>query len=95
MSRIQFDSLEQGIRLLENNRIDIMLYFGIPATAAIREIYPHSKIRKISENFIEVPLYHYLHKRNQHLAPKIEKALRRLVSSGERDKIIASILSGD
>ena len=94
MTRIQFDSLEQDIKLLESKRIDIMLYFRIPATVAIRKNYSQSKIRKFSESFIEVPLYHYLHKRNRHLAPKIQKALRRLVSSGERDKIIEGFLSG-
>jgi ABC-type amino acid transport substrate-binding protein len=93
-SRIQFDSFEQGIRLLENKRIDIMLYFKIPATVEIRDKFPNSKIHRISENLIMIPLYHYLHKRNRHLAPKIEKALRRLVSSGERDQIIEDFLSG-
>lgn len=84
MPRIEIKNIEQGIRLLENKRIDIMLYFKIPATDAFRRNFPHTKILKISESFIEVPLYHYLHKSNQHLAPKIEKALRRLESSGER-----------
>ena len=95
MSRIEFDSIGQGIRLLENKRIDIMLYFRIPAIYALRNDYPQSKIRKISENLIEVPLYHYLHKRNRHLAPKIEKALRQVISSGEREKIVEHILFGD
>lgn len=91
MSRIQINSFAQGVQLLEQGRIDILLYFRMAATIMLRENFPDSKIRRISDRLIEVPLYHYLHKRNKHLVPIFETKLRQLISSGEHKKIVATV----
>jgi hypothetical protein len=93
MRRFELDSFEQGVKLLQSNRIDVMLYFKIPTTFNLQHSFPGTKIRRISEKLIVVPLYHYLHKRNKHLVPRLEAALRRILDSGERDRIVEAVVA--
>lgn len=93
MRRFELDSFAQGVKLLQSKRIDVMLYFKIPTTFNLRHKFSGSKIRRISDKLIVVPLYHYLHKRNKHLVPRLETALRHILDSGERDRIIDAVIA--
>ena len=93
MRRFEIDRFEQGIKLLQSGRVDVMLYFRIPTSYNLKHKFPSTNIRRISDKLIIAPLYHYLHRRNKHLTPRLEAALRHIVASGERDKIVDAVVA--
>jgi polar amino acid transport system substrate-binding protein len=94
MNFVEFESLEQGIKMLERKRIDIMLYFRIPADLTINSKFSGSNIRQISDKLRVVKLYHYVHKRNKDFVPGLENALKEMDANGEKKAIIDRIIAG-
>ena len=78
--------------MLIRKRIDILLHFSISVTETLRSNYPEAPVRMISDGLVEVPLYHYLHKRNKHHMPKLELVIRQMIASGERNRLVEAVL---
>ena len=89
----EFDSIDSGVQMLEHGRLDIMLYFRYSAVKFMRDNYPRTLIRPISEKLRIVKLYHYLHKRNQHLVPRLKQILQRMAESGRQQEIVNAVLA--
>ena len=93
MNFIEFDSLKQGIDMLKRKRIDIMLYFKTSLDSVVNGNNFDSQIHQISDKLRVIKLYHYVHKRNKHLVPSLEKALKEMTKSGEKQSIIDRIIA--
>jgi len=71
----------QVLATLEHERVDLAL---IPKIAASKILQKNPmRIYALMPPFQEFYLYHYLHKKNQNLIPKITKVLKEMEKSGE------------
>jgi polar amino acid transport system substrate-binding protein len=86
----------QLLRMLENERIDVVVAPRISALLSLADI--KSKTIKLLEPPLKsLPLFHYLNKKHQSLVPELENVLKQMEDEGEiqriRDEYISSIIS--
>ncbi len=73
--------------MLLQGRIDIALATEASAVAAMRDLGERaSSIRTIQPFVFVAPIYHYVHKRNQEIIPRLEQALTELTQEGYWNK---------
>lgn len=89
-------SSSQLLRMLENDRIDVVIAPRVSTILSLADL----KLNNI--NILEpplqiLPLYHYLNKKHQSLVDELEDVLRRMEVEGEiqriRDEYVLSIIS--
>lgn len=93
---IRVKNSSQLLRMLENDRIDIVVAPRISALLSLADL--KSKTITILEPPLEVmPLFHYLNKKHQSLVPELENVLQKMEDEGEiqriRDEYISSTIS--
>ena len=66
--------------MIKSGRIDVAIY------AATKEKMPDEVI-PVDTPLLEVPVYHYIHKKNRHLLAPLQESIRRLT---ERDSGVSS-----
>jgi ABC-type amino acid transport substrate-binding protein len=72
--------LEQLFHMLQGGRIELILAAEAPAEKMINKLGLVGKVRAIPSTRDELPLYHYLHERHANLVPRVEAALRDVMS---------------
>lgn len=69
--------------MLVQKRIDLILGTEASAEAAVEELGERaSDIRKLQPFVFSAPIYHYVHKKNEEIIPRLEKALTELLEEG-------------
>jgi len=77
------DEPEQLFKMMQQGRLDLVFVRETRAKEMVRrfgltDVYPVPSSRK------DYPFFHYLHKRHSGLVPRVEKALRKVLSEEER-----------
>ena len=86
MNRVILNSNEHLFQLLDNQRVDIIVLSRINALKQIQN-QKYSNL-KILEPPVQVyKMYHYLHKKNAHLVPKLKSVLKDMQEEGVIQKI--------
>lgn len=81
------NKLEDSFRLLENNRVDIVVVDHFNGLKTIKKMGLEN-IYALDEPLEESSLYHYLHIKHEKLLPKLEEILLEMTQDGTIDKII-------
>jgi ABC-type amino acid transport substrate-binding protein len=77
---------ETMLKMLNKDRIDLVLTTKANGLMIAKKLNLTS-IKPISPSLKRLVLYHYLHKKNSHLVPKIDKVLQEMTKSGELERI--------
>ena len=81
-----FRTAENEFKALDHGRIDIILEDRFLGLSTLKQLNIEG-VRILEPPIIRVTLYHYIHKKHQHLVPKLEKALRQMKEHHEIEKI--------
>ncbi len=81
------NSTEKMFKLLINNKVDVVLTNTIDGNLTIARL-GLNKVIAMKKPLAELSLYHYLHKKHQHLVPVIDKEIKRMKGTGELKRII-------
>lgn len=68
------------------DRVDIVITDRTWANLQIAA-HPNSGLRILDPPLLSIPLYHYVHKRNRDLAPKLKVILEKMEKSGEAQEL--------
>jgi ABC-type amino acid transport substrate-binding protein len=80
------ESCNQLFDILMAGRIDIGLCpDGVFNNQSNEQREKHKNIRAIGPPIVALPMYHYVHKKNKHLIPLLEKTIREMVTDGSID----------
>ena len=83
---------EQLLKMLDRNRVDIVVLNKHNALTAIEQLnLINIRMLQPSVHYLEV--FHYLHKKNQHLLPALTHELQQMEQSGEIEAIMKRIRS--
>lgn len=82
--------MSQGLRLLIEGDLDV---FIDERRHAAREIafFRLDSVKILEPAIVEIPLYHYVHKKNAHLIPRLTEVLKDMKATG----VIEKIATGD
>lgn len=84
------DKPEQMFRMLEDGRVDLVLYTRADGVQLARSL-GLSTIAPVSPSLKDVDMYLYLHKKHQALVPRINQALRDIKADGTYNRILSGI----
>ncbi len=75
-------------KLLFAERVDVAVFMHLDGLAILKKANLHDSIKFLSPPLMKLKLYHYLHKKNKYLVPKLEKILAAMEKSGELKQIV-------
>lgn len=84
------DKSEQLFRMLDEGRVDLVLYTHADGLLLARNLGLTS-VAPLSPALKEVDMYLYLHKKHQALVPKLTQAIRDLKADGSYNRILSAI----
>ena len=84
------DKPEQLFRMLDDGRVDLVLYTHADGLLLARNLGLTS-VAPLSPALKEVDMYLYLHKKHQALVPKLTQAIRDLKADGSYNRILSTI----
>ena len=84
------DKPEQMFRMLEDGRVDLVLYTRADGVQLTRSL-ELSSVASVSPPLKDVDMYLYLHKKHQALAPRVGQALRDIKADGTYNRILSGI----
>ena len=84
------DKPEQLFRMLDEGRVDLVLYTHADGLLLARNLGLTS-VAPLSPALKEVDMYLYLHKKHQALVPKLTQAIRELKADGSYNRILSAI----
>lgn len=84
------DKPDQMFRMLDDGRVDLVLYTRADGTQLARSLGLTS-IAPLSPPLRDVDMYLYLHKKHQALVPRLGQALRDLKADGTYNRILSGI----
>jgi len=82
----------QLFTMLEQGRIDIGIGIEHVGQIELAHNFPNSSIHTHGEPLLRAPLYHYIHRKNEHLLEPLSQVLQDMSASGELDTINAKAL---
>lgn len=80
------DDVEQLFRLLEKDRVDLVIYTRWRGLARIKR-HKLSGVRVLTPPLVTKEMFMYLHKKHKHLVPKIAAALRAIKAEGTYQRL--------
>jgi len=86
MQTVMVNNNEQLFKMLDSNRVDVIIISEFNG----KKYYNKDKykdIKLLDTPVSVIPVYHFLHKKNKHLIPKITQAMETLESKGIIQKI--------
>ena len=84
------DKPEQLFRMLEEGRVDLVLYTRADGLMLARNLGLPA-IAPLSPALKDVDMYLYLHKKHQALVPKLSQAIRDIKADGSYNRILSAI----
>ena len=88
MNRHLSNSLDSMFKMLDADRFDIIVTSKLSGLITLRQINMTDRINILEPPVIQIPLYHFLHKKNQKLVPQLEKALKTMKGDGSLTRLI-------
>lgn len=85
----EMNSTENIFKLLRSGRVDIALTNTLDGNLVLSRL-GFDNVEALSSPLAELPLYHYIHEKNKHLVPLIDKEIKRLKERGELSELISS-----
>lgn len=82
MKTVSVSKLEQGFRMLEQERIDVFIGDRLEGLALLKKMHL-SDIHDLQPALSHDSLFHYLNKKHRALVPQLTEALRQMEESGE------------
>lgn len=76
-------SYTQLFTMLTRGKIDVGIGIRIVGLMEIAHNFPHDKIEMIGKPLVSIPMYHFVHRENAHIIPKLQAALEEMAVSGE------------
>lgn len=73
---------KQLFRMLKTKRCDVIVIARITSIPMVSEFIKSQKSKLYQSVLQSYPLYHYLHKKNKHLEPKLTKVLEEMEQEG-------------
>lgn len=83
---------QEMLKLLDLGRIDVVLTTKTNGLIVAKKLKLTS-VKPVSPPLKTLVLYHYLHKKNSDLVPKVNKVLQEMTKSGELDNIKKRVLN--
>ncbi|WP_368507840.1 substrate-binding periplasmic protein [Bradyrhizobium lupini] len=91
-------SLDNMVKMLDADRIDVMVTDLFSGLAAVRKLNLQARIHPLSPPLERISIYHHLHERHRDLVPKVGRMIEQMEASGEiarlRETLIKQVLSG-
>lgn len=84
------DKAEQMFRMLEEGRVDLVLYTRADGLALVRSL-GLSSIAPLSPSLRDVDMFLYLNKRHESLVPRLTQTLREMKSDGTYNRLAAAV----
>lgn len=91
MRRELAPNLHSAFKKMLKDRSDIVICNRASGLAVIKELQLND-VKLLSQNVAQFPLYHYVHKKNAFIIPKLSAALKKLTQDKTVDHISKSIL---
>ena len=92
MDVISVTNVSQLFEMLIRKRFDVFVLSEFTGLFELYRNFPDAGI-KYTRHLEEYPVYHYLHEKNRHIIPRLDKVLQDMVSSGEITKIREDFLA--
>jgi len=86
MQRVLANNNDQLIGLLIAGRVDLILMTRTSSMLALKD-HPDVDLNRLEPPVDQYELFHYLHKKNEHLKPLINQALQQMEQEGVIEKI--------
>ncbi len=86
MNRLPANTIEQLFEMLDAERADIIVLLRWNGSTTLKKMNL-TGIRVLEPPVETMPLYHYLHKKNERLVPKVAAALKEMEKEGLIQKI--------
>ncbi len=86
MNVIKFPTNKKVFQMVAYGRVDICISSRLTGLYTIKK-YGFKNIKILEPPLIKLNLYHYLHKKNKHLVPKITQSLKQMQDNGSILKI--------
>ncbi len=86
LSYVKIVGPEQLLKMVSVGRIDYAILTKITGIKALRKLSINN-VSMMGGTIESHQLYHFIHKKNEHLKPKLEETLKEMQRSGEIDKI--------
>lgn len=94
LDRIPAKDMTHLFNLLFRDRIEVAIADLDSGKIEIHRNFKSSKIHIIGRPLHSAPLFHFVHKKNKDLVPRLESALRSMLESGRIDSIRERVLQG-
>ena len=85
------DQMSSLFKLLVNGSVDLIVESRIGGGYSLAP-YAHFGVRPIEPPIDKFKIYHYLHKANKSLIPKLTKTLEEMKASGDVKKIVEEMI---
>jgi ABC-type amino acid transport substrate-binding protein len=92
MNRTGTKSLEQALRLLNANRVDVVIATRESGLEIIRS-WSDTNVQIQPQPLATVPLYHYVHEKHQDLILPLNNSLKLLIENNELERITQRALA--
>ncbi len=93
MKQIFFNNEKHAVRLLLQNRVDVIFDFEFFRTKqSIWKSFLPAGVKRIDSGLPKVKGYHFLHNKNRDLAPRLGAILKKMRTSGAIEKIVGKAL---
>ncbi len=80
-------TMQQAFLMLDLGRVDVVIDGRLVGLSQVEKLGLQG-VRILDDPVNRVPLYHYLHKKNQSLVPRLDAAFQSMLKDGTIDKII-------
>ncbi len=88
LNRERSNSLESLFRKLNAGRVDVVVEAKLNGVITIKRLMLHDSVRILQPPLVTIELFHYVHKKNEHLVPKLTQTLRKMRQNGLLDELI-------
>ncbi len=92
LDRIPAKDMTHLFNLLFRDRIEVAIADFDSGKIEIYRNFKATKIHNIGQPLHSAPLFHFIHKKNRDLVPRLESALRSMLESGQIDSIRERVL---
>ncbi|MBL4666006.1 MAG: transporter substrate-binding domain-containing protein [Sneathiella sp.] len=87
------NNMVQLFGMLVDDRVDLIIAAEVTGKLVVATNFPDKGIRLEMGSLLEIPLYHYVHKRNSHLVPVLDLAIKEMLESGEVERMKQAFIS--
>jgi polar amino acid transport system substrate-binding protein len=82
------NSLISMFKKLDAERVDVVVEAKLNGIITIKQLKLHDSILILNPPLETIELFHYVHKKNEHLVPKLTEILRQMKQNGSLDELI-------